>query len=207
MKKALLFFIVFFILNESVFALNKNEVTFSKCIDGDTARVILNNEEIKIRFLAIDTPETKHPQKKVELFGQEASDFTCTALRKAHKIEIEYDNNSDKLDKYDRHLVWIFVDNELLQSQLIEKGLAKVAYLYNNYKYTFLLEKKEILAKRNQIGIWSNKKTNYYQFIITSLTITVVIILFIFNKNFRNTIRTKAKREIRKHLKTSTQKY
>lgn len=203
MKKVLLFFIAFFILNESVYALDKTEVTFSKCIDGDTARVILNNEEIKIRFLAIDTPETKHPQKKVELFGQEASDFTCTALRKAHKIEIEYDNNSDKLDKYDRHLVWIFVDNELLQSQLIEKGLAKVAYLYNNYKYTYILEAKEILAKKNQIGIWSNKKSNYYQFIISAITIIVVIILFVFNKNFRNKIKRKAKTEIKKYIKTS----
>lgn len=54
---------MFFIFNY-VFISNKcrckekKEVKFSSCIDGDTARFIMDKEEIKVRFLAIDTPET-----------------------------------------------------------------------------------------------------------------------------------------------------
>lgn len=44
--------------------LSKKEVKLSKCVDGDTARFILNKEEIKARFLAIDTPESVHPTKE-----------------------------------------------------------------------------------------------------------------------------------------------
>ena len=36
----------------------KLEVTLDKCVDGDTAWFYLDNEEIKARFLAIDTPES-----------------------------------------------------------------------------------------------------------------------------------------------------
>ena len=45
------------------YANEKKEVEFKSCIDGDTARFIMDKEEIKVRFLAIDTPETNHPKK------------------------------------------------------------------------------------------------------------------------------------------------
>lgn len=82
-------------------------MSFSACVDGDTARFILKKEEIKVRMLAIDTPETKHPTKGEEPFGQEASDFTCNKLKNAIKIILEFDDNSDKKDKYDRYLAWV----------------------------------------------------------------------------------------------------
>lgn len=131
----------------SIFALAKREVKLSKCVDGDTARFILNKEEIKARFLAIDTPESVHPTKGVEPYGKEASEYTCNALKNAKKITIEYDSDSDKTDKYKRHLVWVYVDDVLLQKTLIEKGYAKVAYLYGKYQYTDELKETEEKVK------------------------------------------------------------
>lgn len=139
---------------------DKIMVTFYKCVDGDTAKFKLNEEIIKVRFLAIDTPETKHPTKKEEPYGKEASNFTCNSLKKANKIAIEYDPNSEKYDKYDRHLGWIFVDDKLLQRLIIKEGLAKVDYLYDDYKYTNILLKEEKNAKENKIGIWSGTNPN-----------------------------------------------
>jgi len=68
---------------------------------------------------------------------------------------LEYDSDSDKTDKYDRHLVWVFYDDNFLQEELISLGYAKVAYLYGDYKYTTDLQNIEIVAKSNKIGIWS----------------------------------------------------
>ena len=161
MKKIIIFLtIIFCFIGVKA---EKKEVTFSKCTDGDTASVILNDEEIKLRFLAIDTPESVHPTIGEEPFGKEASRYTCNTLETAKKIEIEYDSNSDKLDKYDRHLVWVFVDGDLLQEKLIEEGLAEVAYLYGDYKYIEELEAKEMIAKTkkyryNNTGNHSNSR-------------------------------------------------
>ena len=51
----------------------------------------------------------------------------------------------------------MFVDDELLQEQLIQKGYAKVAYLYGDYKYTSRLQEAEKKAKAERLGIWSLK--------------------------------------------------
>ena len=153
MKKYFVLILILLLFPFSTFALEKETVEFSSCVDGDTAKFKLNNEIIKIRFLAIDTPETKHPTKGEEPYGKEASDFTCNKIKNAKKIEIEYDENCDKKDRYDRVLAWVFVDDSLLQSEIVKNGLAEVAYLYGDYKYTSLLNDNEEYAKANKLGI------------------------------------------------------
>lgn len=157
----ILFICLIFITND-VYANEKVEVKFSSCIDGDTARFVKDNEEVKVRFLAIDTPETNHPKKGEEPYGKEAKDYTCSKISNAKKIELEFDDKSDKKDKYNRYLAWIFLDDSLLQSELVENGLAKVTYLYGDYAYNDILLKKEEKAKKEKVGIYSEKDTSYY---------------------------------------------
>lgn len=145
---------IFFIGVNSVLASDKYTVTLNKCVDGDTAYFNLNKEVIKTRFLAIDTPESTN---EIEEYGKEASNFTCNELTNADKIEIEYDENSTKTDKYNRDLVWVWVDDELLQETLLKEGLAEVKYLYGDYKYTAHLQDIETEAKESKIKIWSDK--------------------------------------------------
>ena len=134
----------------------REEVKFSKCVDGDTAKFIIGNEEKTVRFLAINTPESGG-LKEEELFGKEASEYTCTALKKAQKIVLEYDSNSDKEDKYGRILAFVFVDDILLEKDLISRGYAQVAYIYGDYNYLDELKEEEAKAKENQVGIWSEE--------------------------------------------------
>lgn len=157
MKKYLFILITLFIFPVSVFA--KEEVTLEKCVDGDTANFNLNGEVIKARFLAIDTPESTIQK---EPYGKEASNYTCEALTNAKKIEIEYDPDSDKTDKYSRHLVWVFVDGKLLQEKILAEGLAEIAYLYGDYMYTEKLEKVEAKAKEDKLNIWSGEEPEGY---------------------------------------------
>ena len=146
----------------SCYVNKKNEsesVTLSKCVDGDTAKFKMSDGSIKTaRFLAIDTPESVHPTKEVEAYGKEASDYTCKLLTNAKNIKVEYDKASDKEDKYGRILVWVYADNKMVQEELLSEGLAKVAYLYENYEYTSNLQKIESNAKSKKLGIWSDSK-------------------------------------------------
>lgn len=226
MKK--IFFIFLFFISVNVVKAEEIEVKFSDCVDGDTAKFIYKDEVITARFLAIDTPETVHPTKEEEKFGKEASEYTCKKIKEAKKIVLEYDDESDKLDKYNRHLVWVFVDDILLQKKLVEKGLASVTYLYGDYKYTDILEEAELKAEENKLGIWSieeknieedsttekkeeNKKTKtetktnintifeeYKHYIIL---LGALIIVYAFNLKSKNKIKTKLKRQIKKDLK------
>ena len=154
MKK--IFIIFLFFVNIYQANAKEIEVEFSKCVDGDTAKFIYKDEEITARFLAIDTPETVHPTKEEEKHGKEASEYTCKKITNANVIILEFDEDSDEQDKYDRFLVWVFVDGQLLQEKLISKGLASVAYLYGDYKYTERLKNAEQLAEDEKLGIWSN---------------------------------------------------
>ena len=137
----------------------------------------LDEKEIKVRFLAIDTPETGETE---EPFGKEASEFTCGKLKFAKKIEIEYDDNAEKKDKYDRELVWVFVDDRLLQEEIVEKGYGEVTYLYGDYKYINILKRSESIAKRNSLNIWStNEDYKEAPYILLVLIIGPLIILVI----------------------------
>ena len=217
MKKIVFLFICIFI-NINVFA-NEIKVEFSKCVDGDTAKFIYKNEVITARFLAIDTPESVHPTIGEEPFGKDASNFTCNTLEKADEIVLEFDSNSDKTDKYDRYLVWVFVDGKLLQKELISKGYAEVAYLYDDYKYTEELEKAQEKANKKKIGIWSleeepveskvegnensinNMYDDKYSNVILIAVAIAIILIFIFSEKGRKNIIKYCKQTIKKELK------
>ncbi len=158
MKKVLLFISLIIVsLPTAVFAEEIN-VQLEKCVDGDTAKFKTEDGTVTTyRFLAIDTPETVHPTKGEEPWGKEASEYTCNALTKATTIKLEIDDEAKEPDRYNRGLAWVFVDDVLLQQQLISNGYAKVAYLYGNYKYTEILQEQEKIAQENKLGIWSGE--------------------------------------------------
>lgn len=152
-KYLLLFLLTIFIIPINVYAA-KTKVKLNKCIDGDTISVTIDNEEKKVRFLAVDAPEIDTD----EPYSTEAKDFTCNILTNAKKVYLEYDKNSDKEDKYERILAWVWADDTLVQKELIKEGYARLAYLYSEYKYTSELNKFESVAKENKKNIWGNYK-------------------------------------------------
>ena len=154
MKKVVMIFLFFCLFITNVYA-ERVSVKFEACVDGDTIKVILDDKKTTVRFLAIDTPETVHPTKGEQPFGKEASNYTCNKVKNAKKLEIEYDEGSTKTDKYNRALGWVFIDDTLLQKDLVSLGYAKVAYLYGDYKYTEDLKKEESIAKSKKLGVWS----------------------------------------------------
>jgi micrococcal nuclease len=121
-------------------------VTLDRCVDGDTAWFYPIG---KARFLYIDTPEI-YPQ--MQRFGQEAADVTCEALSDARVIEVEYDGQRE--DDYGRALVWVWVDDELLQEELARLGLVVRLYDYGDYRYERRVDQAIKEAQKNKAGIY-----------------------------------------------------
>ncbi|HHU6751528.1 TPA: thermonuclease family protein [Staphylococcus pseudintermedius] len=142
---------------------NRIAAIFIKHIDGDTSKFNIDGKERTVRYLLIDTPETKHPRFGVQPFGREASERTRSLLSSAKKIEIEYDVGP-KTDKYGRDLAYVFVDGKMVNEILVREGLAKVAYVYPpNTKYLDRLKAAEALAKQEKLGIWSEQTDSVAQ--------------------------------------------
>jgi len=89
----------------------------TRVIDGDT--LVLDGGE-RVRLIGVDTPETVHPQKPVEYFGKEASEFTRRTAE-GRRVRLEYDQGTGRQDRYGRTLAYVYLeDGQLLNLKIIE---------------------------------------------------------------------------------------
>lgn len=129
-------------------------VELVKTIDGDTIRIMYEGKERKLRYLLIDTPELNHKQQGTQPFAEEATERNDELLKNG-RLEIEFDIG-EREDKYGRLLAYVYIDGESVQRQLVEEGLARVAYIYPpNTKHLDSFKKAEEQAQHAGIGIWS----------------------------------------------------
>ncbi|KAA0958513.1 thermonuclease family protein [Planococcus kocurii] len=129
------------------------DVEVTQVIDGDTIKIIYEGEEVTVRYLLIDTPETNHPRLGKQPLGSEATEEN-KRLIESGDVSIEFDVG-DRFDDYDRLLAYIYVDGESVQEQMLASGLARVAYVFPpNTRYLDDFEQVEQVAKDSQTGIW-----------------------------------------------------
>lgn len=130
-------------------------VTVVDVIDGDTIKVKVNGKVETVRYLLIDTPESKSPKNCVQQYAKEAFRRN-SELVKSGKVTLEFEQGNTR-DSYGRLLAYVYVDGELIQDTLLKEGFARVAYIMNSsYKYLEPFRKEENLAKREKIIIWSS---------------------------------------------------
>ena len=128
-------------------------VTVSRVVDGDTIEIrpsVRGNN--KVRFIGVDTPETKDPDCGVQPYGKEASDFTSSKLS-GQKVGLEFD--VDKTDSYGRLLAYVYTsDGSMFNETLLREGYGQVATFPPNVKYVdrFLAYQEE--ARTAGLGLW-----------------------------------------------------
>ena len=94
-----------------------------RVIDGDTIQIRFENKRYTVRLIGVDTPETKHPTKAVQYFGQEASAFTKAALE-GKTVMLQKDRTGDTIDRYGRWLRYVLLDGDNFNARLIRDGYA-----------------------------------------------------------------------------------
>ena len=131
---------------------NRESALVTRVIDGDTVEVSLSGGSQTVRYIGIDTPETKHPNKPIECFGPEASKFN-EALVVGKQVLLEEDV-TDK-DRYGRLLRYVWIEGVGLVNQvLVENGYARVSTYPPDVKYESLLIEAESLAQADGFGRW-----------------------------------------------------
>lgn len=128
--------------------------TVVRVVDGDTAVFLIDGFETKVRFIGIDTPETKHPTKPVEELGHAASDFTTSLLPADLTVTLEYD--VQEIDRYQRHLCYVWLeDGTMLNERLVADGYATVATYPPNIKYVDWFTRAQQAARESKLGLWT----------------------------------------------------
>ncbi|MCS1352653.1 thermonuclease family protein [Mechercharimyces sp. CAU 1602] len=134
----------------------RHEIKIDKTVqvvDGDTIKVFFNGKEESIRLLLVDTPETSHPKLGEQPFGQDAKDFVREMIAAGSNLNIEI--GKEERDKYNRLLAHVYVDDTSIQRELLENGLARVAYIYPpNTRNLEKYQRAEQKAEEAEIGIW-----------------------------------------------------
>ena len=123
----------------------------TRVVDGDTIIVDMNGKEERVRLIGVDTPETVHPNKPVEYFGKEASEFTKNMVE-GKRVRLEYD--WQRRDKYGRLLAYVYLqDGTFLNAEIIKQGYG-FAYTRFPFKYLEEFRQYEREARENGRGLW-----------------------------------------------------
>ena len=129
-------------------------ITLVDTIDGDTIKVRVNGKRETVRYLLIDTPESKKPDMCVQPYAKEAYVRNNELVKRGTlTMELEQENTRDS---YGRLLAYVYVDGKSVQETLLKEGFARVGYIMNPpYKYLDLYRENESLAKERRVNIWN----------------------------------------------------
>jgi micrococcal nuclease len=101
-------------------------------VDGDTIDVQLDGQQVRVRYIGVNTPETNHPTKGQEPCGPEAS-AANHRLVGGQTVRLELDVRPR--DQYQRLLAYVYVGDVMVNAELVRQGYAQVATFPPNVRY------------------------------------------------------------------------
>ncbi|OGK41215.1 hypothetical protein A3A74_04185 [Candidatus Roizmanbacteria bacterium RIFCSPLOWO2_01_FULL_35_13] len=133
-------------------------VKVARVIDGDTIKLETGQT---VRYIGIDTPETKHPQKKLQCFGKEAMEKN-KELVEGKLVRLEKDIS--ETDRYWRLLRYVYLPTDaspsgiFINDYLVKEGYAHASTFPPDVKYSDHFRNIENQARINNLGLWNKCK-------------------------------------------------
>ena len=128
----------------------------SKVVDGDTIYVLIGNEQIKVRLIGVDAPESVHPDKaKNSTEGRIVSDWMKKLLTDEN-VYLEYDVG--QTDQYGRWLAYVYLSDKktMVNELLLQNGYATILTIQPNVKYADDFYKIQRNAIEDGKGFWGD---------------------------------------------------
>ncbi|MFC1943064.1 thermonuclease family protein [Chloroflexota bacterium] len=116
-------------------------------IDGDTITI---EGGYRVRYIGIDAPEI---QPQAEPFGSEAWQAN---QRLIEGKEVRLERDVSETDKYGRLLRYVWVDDILVEAELVRQGLALAKAYPPDTKYQDYLEQMQAEAREAGRGMWAH---------------------------------------------------
>lgn len=143
----------------------------SDIVDGDTYKILIQNQEFKVRLLGIDTPESSNNPKtrrdsqrdgqdvqEIITLGKLATEFVHNYLNEGDSVRLELD--VEHFDRYDRILAYVYLmDGRMMNEILVREGYAQIMTYPPNVKYQELYLDANRAARENKRGLWADSMT------------------------------------------------
>ena len=131
-----------------------NEYRVLEVVDGDTLVIDFAGQKETVRLLGIDTPETVDPNRPVQCFGAEASEF-LSALLPAGTI-VTAVRDVEPRDRFGRLLVYLLraEDGTFVNAELLRGGFGDLAIYDPNVAFRSELEHAFTTARTANAGLW-----------------------------------------------------
>lgn len=126
-------------------------VVCDRIVDGDTIKL---SDGRRVRYIGVDTPETKHPSRPVEYYGRQASRYNHRLVAGRHLV-LEYDMEAK--DKYGRTLAYVHSGDIFVNALLVADGYAQVSTYPPNVRYASLFRWLQARARERGVGLWSGQ--------------------------------------------------
>ena len=144
----------------------QHTTTVTRIVDGDTLKVFYLGSEESIRFIGVDTPESrvnKKTKRDAERSGQDidtiiamgkrATEYVKSLVKPGDLITIEFD--AQERDRYGRLLCYVYLSNgKMLNEEIVKAGYANVMTIPPNVKYEDRFLKAYQEARESKRGLW-----------------------------------------------------
>ena len=122
-----------------------------RIVDGDTIQVRLGERVEEVRYIGVNTPEVHHPSKGEEPGGREAA-VVNRELVNGRRVRLELDAQSR--DRYGRLLAYVWVDETMVNAELVRRGFAQVMTVPPNVRHQSLFLRLQREARAAGRGLW-----------------------------------------------------
>jgi micrococcal nuclease len=128
------------------------EGTVVRIVDGDTIHVRLGERIEKVRYIGVDTPEIHHPARGEEPGGRAAAAVNRELVEGRH-VRLELDVQAR--DRYGRLLAYVWVEETMVNAELVRRGFAQVMTVPPNVRHQSLFVRLQREARDAGRGLWS----------------------------------------------------
>jgi endonuclease YncB( thermonuclease family) len=128
-----------------LFAAPPTETLVGKVVavtDGDTIKILVGTDQVKVRLAGIDAPESKQP------FGTRAKQALSEKIF-GQEVPVEAQGK----DRYGRTLGTIFVGTRNINVEMVQEGMA---WQFVKYDKSKSLAEAEAAARKAKRGLWAD---------------------------------------------------
>lgn len=120
-------------------------------VDGDTIKVDINGQIYPLRYIGIDCPESKDPNKPVEQFSQEATNKNIELVMGKDVLLIK---DVSDVDRFDRLLRYVLVGDQFINYELVKQGYAYASTYPPDVACSVYFADTQNYASTNLLGLW-----------------------------------------------------
>lgn len=125
-----------------------------KVVDGDTIHVLIGGRREKVRYIGVDTPETKHPTKGRQCYGPAASRLN-EHLVDGELVRLERD--VEQRDRYGRLLAYVYRERDglFVNAELARQGYAHTLTIAPDVRHAQRFAALAREARQARRGLWA----------------------------------------------------